>query len=55
MEDTIKKNEKAVLELEKEYNNQKEANKKLMDSVVESEKLMKESEEKKEKINNELF
>ena len=28
MEDTIKKNEKAVLELEQEYNNQKECNKK---------------------------
>ena len=47
MEDKIKENEKAVFELEKEYNHQKETNKKLIENVQESEKLMKESEEKK--------
>ena len=55
MEDEIKKNEKIILDLEEEFNIQKDKNKKLKEQENESEKKMKETENEKNSLLKEVL
>ena len=55
MEDEIKKNEKIILDLEEEFNIQKDKNKKLKEQENENEKKMKETENEKNTLLKEVL